>query len=625
MTRASVAVATAASLIVGCSHRAEPSTSASQSAPSGSKAAPLGNPAERRVFFGDLHVHTMYSFDAFVFGTRATPDDAYRYARGEALMHPSGFEMKLDQPLDFLAVTDHAEFLGVTPAMADPDSAASGHPLAPQLRAARSPRERVAAFRAFAEIAQGGKGHELQHPEIVRSAWRDIIGAAHRHYRPGEFTTFIGYEYSSSPSAQNLHRNVIFRGERAPEQPFSLLDSENPEDLWDWMDQLRRQGIEALAIPHNSNASNGQMFKIVDWAGDPLGDVRAIQRLRNEPLVEITQVKGTSETHPELSPNDEWANFEIMPFRISSPLPNAVSGGYAREALLRGLAREAGGARNPFRFGFIGSSDTHVGAAALDEDNYWGKVGAVDGTGQLRGVVPIGTTEAGAPEYSAGPFHRWGASGLAGVWAEHNSRDAIFDALARKETFATSGPRIRVRLFASQDYPDDIAARPDAVALAYAGGVPMGGNVHVRKPPEFLAWALRDPANAPLQRLQIVKGWVDTSGRPQERIYDIACSDGLAVDRKTHRCPDNGARVNLADCSISADRGAAELKTLWRDPDHAASQVAFYYLRALENPTCRWSTWDALRARVRPRTDVPATIQERAWTSPIWVRPSGAP
>ncbi len=451
----------------------------------------------------------------------------------------------------------------------------------------------------------------------------------------------VAYEYTSSTDDRgNLHRNVIFKGsERVPEVPFSRFHSQNPVGLWDWLDGLRAQGIEALAIPHNSNGSNGQMFKLVDWAGDPIGDDYARQRIRNEPLVEITQVKGTSETHPALSARDEWADFEIMPFRVATSLPSEPSGSYVREALRNGLAFEERGITNPFAFGVIGSSDTHTAAASLDEADYFAKIGILDSTPDLRGSTPMGfwsslMVRLFAPEfgqeidgemYTSSPSPTFGASGLAGVWAEENTREAIYDAFRRKETFATSGPRIRLRFFGAHHYDRALIDAPDLVERAYAEGVAMGGELDgVGAAPSFLVWAFADPTTAPLQRVQIVKGWVDAAGETRERIFDVACSDGGSVDPSTHRCPDNGARVDPDTCAISQDRGAGELRVMWRDPSWRQGQRAFYYARVLENPTCRWSTWDALRTGVAPRSDLPRTIQERAWSSPIWIRPDTA-
>ncbi len=583
----------------------------------------LSEPTARRPLFGDLHVHTYYSFDAFLFGTRTTPDDAYEYARGEAIEHPAGFSVQLRTPLDFYAVTDHAMFLGNLPAWSEGKGSTAAHPIAKAFSNAETLAERREAFLNMRPFLQSGEDNELLDLSTVRSAWENIQSAAERHNDPGSFSTFVAYEYTSGPDQQNLHRNVIFQGAQAPEVPFSRLDSMNPEDLWVWMDDLRDRGIEALAIPHNSNGSNGQMFALQDWSGKALDAAYAEVRLRNEPLVEITQIKGTSDTHPLLSPEDGWADFEITPYRVASWQPSEVSGSYVRQALLNGIAMEAAGGFNPFQFGLVGASDTHTGAAPVEEDKYFGKVGLLDATPQLRGSVPLDQPDADGNSYNKVYYDLWSASGIAGVWAEENTRASIYAALRRKEAFATSGPRIVVRLFARFNLADASGEDPQGAERGYANGVPMGGDLLPGDgSPRFAASARRDPDSAPLQRLQIIKGWLEED-EARERVYDIACSDGLTPDPETWRCPDNGASVDLGSCAISPSVGSGQLSTTWEDPDFDPLQPAFYYIRVLENPTCRWSTWDALREGVSPRSDLPKTIQERAWSSPIQYRPIG--
>ncbi len=649
--------ASALAAVLGCSaSETDGNASPETSAPTEKTvAAPVsGAPArrgERHAYFGDLHVHTTYSIDAFQFGTLATPDDAYRYAQGEAITHPAGFEMQLDRPLDFYAVTDHGFYLGVVRAGADTSTEISAYPAMRPIHDLNAPENLTFEsipnrnFRRFI----GGMRNAIANSEplaaevdrITRSTWLDEIDAAERHYRPGEFTTFAAYEYSSSRAdGGSIHRNVIFRGtDNLPPVPFSRLMSLDPEDLWNWMDGLRATGVESLAIPHNSNKSNGQMFELTTWAGDPMTLEHNEKRMRNEPLVEITQVKGTSETHPALSMNDEWAGFEIDPYvagggrlRMAEP-----AGGYVRDAMKNGLALEAQGLGNPFQYGFIGSSDTHTAAGSYDETNYFAKVGLLDSTAALRGSIPVGDDDVatlGLSDADESSFyigsdgrrylHRsatvFGASGLAAVWAEENTREAIYDAFRRKETFATSGPRLQVRFFAGADLDETMLETANGIPRAYAQGVSMGGDLTVvsEDSPAFIVWAARDALSAPLQRIQIIKGWL-RDGETHERVFDVACSDGLAVDPTTHRCPDNGAQVNLTDCAISADRGAVELKALWKDPEFDPGEKAFYYARVLENPTCRWSTWDALRAGVAPRDNLAPVLQERAWSSPIWV------
>ncbi len=609
---------------LGCS---QPEAPVSQT-PAASSAPPVAaktidhNP-DRNAYFGDLHVHTTYSFDAFIFGTRASPDDAYRFAKGEALRHPAGMEMKMPAPLDFQAVTDHGIYLGMLPAMDDPTTKVGQHEISVAIREAKSAVERRDAFNRIVARLRGQEADDLFDIEVSKAAWAEIVASAERNNDPGTFTAFIGYEYTSSgPAFENLHRNVIYRGAQAPVMPFTAADSVNPEDLWNWMDKERDAGRELLAIPHNSNGSNGWMFRQGKFDGSAMDLAYADQRMRNEPLVEITQVKGTSETHPALSPNDEWADFEIMPLRVASDLESQPDGSYVRQALRRGLEYADGEGFNPFQFGFIGSSDTHNAAGSFEEYNYWSKTGMADATPQLRGSVPLDKPGADGQRYGQPAAQYWGASGLAGVWAEANTRDAIYEAFRRKETFATSGPRIRVRFFAGYDLPDDLPMRNDAITQSYAKGVPMGGDLLARQnsAPRFFAWATRAADSAPLQRLQIVKGWL-ANGESHEKVFDVACSGGSSPDA-SHRCPDNGATVDPATCEFSKDAGAAELAVLWRDPEFKPDARAFYYLRVLENPTCRWSTWDAIRAGVAPRPDMKLTIQERAWSSPIWYMPA---
>ena len=580
----------------------------------------------RNAYFGDLHVHTTNSFDAYGVGVRATPDDAYRYAKGEAVKHPLGYSVRLrDGPLDFYGVTDHAENLGLGAAFADPGNPLAAHPLVKKYHS-NDPKERQAARLGLGSPQLTGKPvPDLNVIPVISATWQANIEAAERHNRPGQFTTFIAYEYSSQPDSANLHRNVIFATNQVPNVPFGAGNG-NPEDLWRWMDLQRAGGMEALAIPHNANWSQGLMFERNNQAGEPIDADYAAQRARNEPLIEITQVKGTSETHPILSPTDEWADFEIWKmskFVIKNGTitrsEGSTTGAYARAALRTGLELEQTIGKNPYQFGFIGSSDGHNAASPVEEDQFFGKLGISDGSAEARGSV--GKVPGNRPS-GANTLNFYGASGLAGVWAEENTRTSIFAALRRKETFATSGPRIRVRIFAGYDYTDKLTETHDAIAEAYAGGVPMGGELMAQNdsPPRFLVWALHDPREAWLQRAQIVKGWME-AGESHEQVFDVACSDGLTPDATTHRCPDNGATVNLDDCSITLDRGAVEFKTLWHDPTFDPGQRAFYYLRVLQNPTCRWSTWDAIRAGVAPKEGVAATLQERAWSSPIWYAP----
>ena len=621
--------------LVGCGETQEAATSSSappvaapstSNVPKKSKAAttPTISEGERTALFGELHVHTKFSFDAFIFGTRSTPDSAYEYAKGKAVMHPSGFEMQLRVPLDFQSVTDHAMYMGMLPEMDKPDTAAGQHPVAVAIRTAKNPAERVAAFqKMFPYLRQQLEGEDdLLDRNVLRTAWEATVDAAQRHNDPGTFTTFIGYEYTAAgPARENMHRNVIFRDAGPKELPFSSMDSMNPEDLWDWLDKERALGNESLAIPHNSNGSDGMMFALAQTDGSPMTADYVEQRMRNEPLVEISQVKGTSETHPLLSPNDEWADFEIVNVKVATVDPSRPKGSYVRDAYLEGLRMQQEKGLNPFLFGLVSATDSHVGAGAFDEDDYWSKVGVVDGTPQGRGSVPVVDKATGKSSYvQAGlaNFQKWGASGLAGVWAEENTRESIYSAFRRKETFATSGPRIRVRFFAGFDYDETMLKDSDYVQALYGRGVAMGGSLQGEgeSVPSFYVAAVRDAHSAPLQRLQIVKGWMDGDAA-KEKVFDVACSDG-ATPGADHRCPANGATLDLKTCQFDQEKGDAELSVLWQDPEFDSKQAAFYYARVLENPSCRWSTWDAIRAGVAPREGLASSIQERAWSSPVW-------
>lgn len=590
-----------------------------------------GYNTERNAYFGDLHVHTKLSFDAYIFNVRATPDDAYRFARGEAIGHAGGFDVRLaGGPLDFVAVTDHSEYMGSMEDAANPASPLNRLPIVDGLFSS-DPQAITAAFnRVVAGNQAGTLPKEFSDKTIASRAWREVQEAAAANNMPGRFTTLVGYEYTSAPDSRNLHRNVIFRTAKTPELPFTATMSRNPEDLWRNMDAWRAKGIESLAIPHNSNGSDGLMFQPARLDGRPMDKVYAELRARNEPLVEISQIKGTSETHPTLSPNDEWSNFEIMERYIgTSKKVTKFKGGYVRDALKEGMLFQEKEGFNPFKMGFIGSGDTHNAApGSVEEPNYFSKVGRVDGLAAQRGSVPPegkktwdGVTV--DESSSLARYRTWGASGLAGVWAEENSREAIYAALRRRETFATSGPRIRVRFFASYDFPSDLTRRQDVVSQAYAKGVPMGGDLlrsKSGKAPSFLVWAIRDPSSGYLQRAQIVKGWIE-NGVAKERVFDVACSDKLALNTGTWRCPDNGASVDLKTCQPSRMKGDVELRTVWTDPTFDPKQRAFYYVRVLENPSCRWSTWDAIRNGTPPNPDLLPTVMERAWSSPIWYEP----
>lgn len=627
------AILAASLLLASCTQPREAGPVEAQRTAAADKTAAVGAPAAnplRNVYFGDLHMHTRNSFDAYVFNVRADPEDAYAYAKGQTIKHAMGFDLRLTHaPLDFLAVTDHAEYLGVVQAIDTPGTTYSKVPYARQLFS--SERAGIlAAFARFAESLNSGKRlPELSDLSATRSAWQETLRSAERNNDPGRFTTFIGYEFTSMPEVRNLHRNIIFSGDRAPPMPYSALDSQNPEDLWRWMEQRRAEGMEALSIPHNGNASDGTMFERTMWNGQPIDRAYAELRSRNEPLVEITQSKGQSETMPLLSPNDELAGFELMTSYIGVSKPiTKFEGGYVRDALKRGMEIENELGANPYKLGFVAGSDSHNSAGAYEEDHYFSKVGVLDGSPDRRGAVPPAEYKSWDEFHAAGKTlpvtSTWGTAGLTGIWAEQNTRESLFAALQRKETFGTTGPRIQVRLFAGYELDGVNLATEDGVRRAYANAVPMGGDLvgKAGQKPQFAVVAMRDIHSAPLQRIQIVKGWLDARGKAHEKVFDAVCSDGGKVDAKTHRCPDNGATVDLNTCEFSRDKGAGQLQSAWSDPEFEAGQHAFYYARVIENPTCRWSTWDAVRAGVAPNPKLPTTIQERAYTSPIWFVPT---
>ncbi len=591
----------------------------------------------RNAYFGDLHVHTKNSFDAFITGTRTTADDAYRFAKGDTIDNGAGKDITISgPPLDFYGVTDHGEYMGVLAAMRDRNNPISKTDTAKSIFGifGGSREARIEAFtKVGTTIVTGDPIEDIYDRDFIDSAWAENVLAAEKHYNPGRFTTFAAYEYTNmniigeiadNLGAINLHRNVIFR-DRAPERLFSTLDSTNPEDLWNWMNDKRDEGFDVLSIPHNSNASNGQMFSMTMSDGSPITKTYAANRIKNEPIVEMTQVKGTSETHPLLSPEDEFANHELYEILVGMATESQkVPGSFVRQALSRGIGIEKNIGNNPYEFGFIGSSDTHVSAPSLSEEQHFGKFSHDTDLANRGSVPPDGkmSWENVVSEETELAFissASYGASGLAGVWAESNTREDIFDAMKRKETFATSGPRIKTRFFAG-NYNDTILSSTNMLEEAYKNGVPMGGTKSSgTNSPDFIAWAIKDPDGYPLQRIQIIKVWSDETDN-LEQIYDISCSGDLQPSPDTNRCPENGASVDLSNCQTNDETGSSELKALWSDPNYIPGQKSAYYIRVLENPKCRWSTWDAVRNGTPPNPNMQATIQDRAWSSAIWIK-----
>jgi hypothetical protein len=580
--------------------------------------AALPASAERQVFFGAVHVHTSNSFDAFTNGTRTTPQDAYDWAKGKEITN-SGFGGKIQNvtPLDFYMVSDHAEFMGAMGELADPESPLSKSDLGKNIMSPDA-NTRLQTFAGILrDMSAGNPPAVLTDTVLARTVWSRIVKAADENYAPGKFTTFAGFEWTSNPKQRNLHRVVMFRDTKVlPEIVLSALQSEDPETLWKWMNEQRARGATLLAIPHNGNASDGRMFELVKFDGKPLDAAYNATRAQNEPLYEITQIKGTSETWPTLSPNDEFAGFEQWNYTLSADAerPRNHRGGFVRQALLDGMAEEAAGRGNPFKYGYIGDTDTHNAAASNEEFNYSGKFAFEnDPEDRMKGVE-------GQPAGQAQQVREFSSGGIAAVWAEKNTRGAIYDAMVRKETFATSGPLMRVRFFAGWDL--GTADLGEGLAKAgYARGVPMGSDLKgTGKAPTFLVAAMKDPKSGNLDRVQIVKGWIDAAGKQHEQVYDVVWS-GERKPGRDGKLPAVGNTVDLKTAKYTNTIGAAELATAWTDPSFDPKQRAFYYARVLEIPTPRWSTYDAVKLGVPIPKGLAATLQERAWTSPIWYTP----
>ena len=576
---------------------------------------------DRNAYFGETHVHTSWSLDAFAIGNlTTTPADAYKYFKGEPIKHPLGYDIKIDTPLDWAGVTDHSEYAGVVQLANEPGSPVSKIPAAqPLILKARTKEEmtRVALY-AINTLVPGPPVKALMSPEIAGSVWKRVIEQANQANEPGKFTAFCSYEWTAMPSNMNLHRNVFFKEcNKVPVAPFSALDSSHPVDLWNWMDGQRKAGNELLAISHNANLSDGRMFPTeVDSKGRPIDAAYAASRVRNEPLIEIKQLKGTSETHPLLSPNDEFANFELMSVLLGAPsgrIPHIV-GSYARQALKDGLAMQDSRGINPFKFGFGAASDSHNTGVPYRQDNMFGGHSFTDGTPEVRmaGNLVGGFFDARTES----------TAGLTGVWAEENTRASLFEAMQRKETFAVSGPHIKVRLFGGWEYTAANLAAADWVKTGYAKGVPMGGDLPPAKgkAPTFIVWAVKDPTSGNLDRIQIVKGW-SKSGQTFEKIFDVVWSGERKPNKWTGVVPSIGNTVDVEAAAYTNTIGAVELKTVWTDPEFDPGVHAFYYARVLEIPTPRWTTIQAKQLGIAPPDVVAATVQERAWSSPIWYTP----
>jgi hypothetical protein len=581
-----------------------------------------------RVLWGDTHLHTSYSVDAGFFGNKLGPAEAYRFARGEEIVSSTGGRAKLIRPLDFIVIADHAEYFGVSDMLSRGDPAILEDPVGKRWYDMRNgtAEESMAAFYEVIKSAQEGNPL-IESPVVLRSAWDHSVGFAEQYNDPGTFTALIGFEWSSLPDGNNMHRVVMFRdaADRVKQVlPFGAFDSVDPEDLWAYLQNYEEKtGGRVMAFAHNGNWSNGFMFKLERLNGQPFDRAYAETRSRWEPIYEVTQIKGDGETHPFLSPNDEFADFGTWDRTnvggLQAKTQDMLPYEYGRNALRLGLQQEEKFGSNPFKFGLIGATDSHTSLVTTREDNFFGKnPGSEPSAGRWDHLFMKGEQEGTS-------IYNWEtlASGLAGVWARENTREAIWDAFKRKEVYATTGSRIIVRVFGGWDFSADDVERQDFADRGYAGGVPMGGDLTAApagKAPSFMIRALRDADNANLDRIQIIKGWLDASGETHELIYDVACSD----ERKIHnrRCERPvGSTVNVADASYANTIGDPLLTAHWADPEFDPDQSAFYYVRVLEIPKPSWLAYDAKYFGVEMSDEVPMTVQDRVYTSPIWYTP----
>jgi len=603
--------------------RAKPSPTA-QEISSGPHYSPAtGNANPTRVYWGDTHLHSNLSQDAFTFGVTLGPDEAYKFAKGEPVKATHGEIAQLERPLDFLVVSDHAEGLGAMQALLNGNETL--------LKSERLREWREGFLKGTAEarnaVAQDGRDNgwplELENTEVKSDAWAHLRNSAERYNEPGKFTSFIGFEWTSWPGGSNLHRVVIFKDgadKTGKVLPFSQNESDKPEDLWKYLENYEaKTGGQVMAIPHNGNISNGLMFPILQENGEPLGADYLKTKARWEPVTEVTQIKGDGETHAYLSPNDEFANYDTWDFGNFKGVPKTkdmLEFEYARSALKNGLKLGAETGINPYKFGMIGASDSHTALATADENNFYGKHSAGMEPQKDRWKDSVGKAKA-----QSIPGFMMVASGYAGVWAKENTRESIWDAMKRKEVYATTGPRMTVRLFGGWNYAAADAQSPNLASIGYAGGVPMGGDlVGSGSAPHFLIAASKDTLGANLDRVQMVKGWLDTDGNTHEKIYEVkwAGERTLGADGKL---PAIESTVNEADATYSNSIGAAELSTVWSDPDFDKSKQAFYYVRVLEIPTPRWTAYDAKHFETQMAPMVIMQHQERAYTSPIWYTP----
>ena len=578
--------------------------------------------ALRNAYFGDLHAHTSWSLDAYNGGNRINdPSVAYRYARGEAVSGANGTE-QLRVPLDFLAVTDHDHFLAETAFCNDPADPAYHTQIC---REVNSGTAGSLANDVYTKEFKHNKqicGDDDQSRCFRRAAhrWEEIQNNAHKYYQPGTFTTFAAFEWTGMKEVRNgahLHRNVIFRGATVPEWGGSAVEMHHlPERLWDWLERSCVGACQVLVIPHNTNWSMGWAFDAKNFDGTPFTPQTLRQRAALEPLVEIHQIKGNSECATGLGTTDEECNFEpyyppCTPGQIGRC---TFAADFVRNGLKTGLLVEERQGINPFKYGIIGSTDTHrASPGAVDEVTGYGTNGLVG-----ERPAPFPSQPGAASRSTENP------GGLAGVWAEENTRESIFDALKRREVFGTSGPRIRVRFFGGWTYRATQHTSRNLVDEAYKNGVPMGGDLPVRPrnaaAPRFVVWASKDAQGGNLHKIQIVKGWT-AHGETFEKVFDVVCADGVKPDARSGMCAATAATVNVSDCSVSPDRGAPELRTTWTDPEFNATSRAFYYMRVLQHPTCRWSTYRAIATNSKAPAGTPEVIRERAWSSPIWYTP----